>query len=207
MNINVLVTCFDTEKHIPYLLGILSQFKQIKPSICVIYCGKDEKTPCTVRLRGAKKSSAELAMIVEGMRWFKSQKNTNPRFLKLSAYVWPLSESKIIDIFEEMDKERRPYAGNVWHHNIGGSLSADFFLLNTDYGNFFQNVTHVTNDSEVTIYQLLKEKRKSPYIIPERDPVFWNNYWECEKLDLLMRPDLEANLRMAKEKMLIKAAN
>jgi hypothetical protein len=202
MDVNVLITCFDTEKHIPYLLGILKQFKQINPSICVIYCGRDTKIPCTVRLSGTKKNSMELSMVIEGMRWFKSQKNSNTRFLKLSAYVWPLDESKIVSIFEDMDKERKPYAGNVWHHNLTGSLAADFFLLNTEYGNIFQNVTRVTNDSEVTIFQLLKEKRKSPYIIPERDPVFWNNYWECEKLGLLMRPDLEINLKLAKEKIL-----
>jgi hypothetical protein len=199
MDVNILITCYNTEKHVPILLDILKQFKQIKPTFCVVYSGDQPDFPCHVRIKDTKKNSRELAMIVEGMHWFKQNKTVVSRFLKLSAYVWPLNEDKILKIFEDMDKIRRPYAGNIWHYNVSGSLSADFFLLNTDYGDVFSNVTQVINDTEVTIFQLLQEKNKNPYLIPERQPVFWNNYWECKKLGLVMRPDLEENLEAMKK--------
>jgi len=199
MNINIIVTCYNTEDHLSSLMKILDGFTKIKPIVCVAYSGSHESFPCDVRLQNTGDNSRELSMIVESMKWFKAKKVQSTRYLKLSAHVWPLNEDKLISIFEEMDKVRRPFAGNYWHHNFEGSLSADFFLLNTEYGNIFSNVTQVVNDTEVTIYQLLKGKNKNPYIIPGRDPVFWNNFFECKPLCLAMHPNLSDNLVLANE--------
>jgi hypothetical protein len=200
MDVNILITCYNTEDHLPYLTRIISEFKLITPKICVVYSGQHkDSVPCDIYMENTNDLSRELAMILQGMAWFKNQKTTVSRYLKLSANVWPTNEDKIIKIFEEMDKIRRPYAGNIWHHNIEGSLSADFFLLNTDYGNIFKDVHAMINDTEVTIYRLLKEKNKNPYLIPEREPVFWNNYFECKKLDLLLYKKSEDNIRAFNE--------
>jgi hypothetical protein len=198
MKINVLITCYNNEDHLPVLLGVLQTYKTLQPQVGIIYAGTDKNFVCNVRIAGTKPHSRELAMIVEGMKWFKSKYPETPHYIKLSAHVWPLDEEKLIKLIADFDASHRCYAGNKWHHNLEGSLSSDFFLLNTDYGNVFKDLTQVINDTEVTIYRALKEKNKYPYLIPERAPVFWNNFHQCEKLCMTLRPKLEENLEAVK---------
>jgi hypothetical protein len=181
-------------------MKIISEFKSIKPTVCIVYSGEHKgEVPCNVYIEKTENTSRELAMILQGIEWFRKKQTGCTRYLKLTANVWPADENKIIKIFEEMDKIRRPYAGNIWHHNLEGSLSADFFLLNTEYGEIFKNINRMINDTEVTIYHLLKEKRKNPYIIPEREPVFWNNFFECKKLGLAMQKKVVDNIPLFEE--------
>lgn len=194
MNVNIIITCRDgDEPQVQYLMNALRQFKKIIFTPCLIYSGRDPKFPCNMRVK-AKNNSVELHMILAGLKYFKSIKSEENRFLKLSAYTWPLDEDKIIGIFDALTAAKKPYAGNWWHNNLEGSLAVDFFCLDFSYGNIFDKITNIINDSEVTLYHLLKDKKKTPYIIPERNPVLWNNYYTCDGLYLTAHKKVQLNL-------------
>ena len=199
MNINIIITCREgNELHVEHLMNILQQFKKIIFTPCLIYSGNDIKFPCNMRVK-TKTNSVELHMIMAGLKYFKAIENEENRFLKLSSYTWPLDEDKIISIFETLTEVKKPYAGNWWHNNLEGSLSVDFFCMDLSYGNIFEKVTSIVNDSEVTVYHLLKDKGKTPYIIPERNPLLWNNYYACDALRLTAHKKLDLNLKYVKE--------
>jgi hypothetical protein len=194
MNLNIIITCRDGDEfQVQHLMSVLRQFKKITFTPGLVYSGKDPKFPCNMRVK-AKNNSVELHMILAGLKYFKGIKSEENRFLKLSSYTWPLDEDKIIVIFDALAAAKKPYAGNWWHNNLVGSLATDFFCLDFSYGNIFDKVTNIINDSEVTLYHLLKNKNKTPYIIPERDPVLWNNYYTCDGLYLTAHRKLQLNL-------------
>ena len=196
MKINIIIACHDgDEKHVVHLVNLINTYKKIQPQICLVYSGTDSKFPCSMRVK-AQPNALELSMILAGLKYFKTVNSQEKKFLKLSCYVWPLDENKIISIFDKLDELKKPYAGNYWHNNLKGSLSTDFFCLDLSFGNIFENVTKVVNDSEVTLWHLLKNKGKNPYIIPERDPVLWNNFYTCDSLKITAHKDLDLNLKV-----------
>jgi hypothetical protein len=198
MNLNIIISCRDgDESQVQYLMNILRQFKKIIFTPCLVYSGNNPKFPCNMHVK-AKNSFVELHMILAGLKYFKGIGNEENRFLKLSAHTWPLNEDKIIDIFNALAEAKSPYAGNWWHNNLEGSLAADFFCLDFSYGNIFDKITNIVNDSEVTLYYLLKNKNKLPYIIPERDPILWNNFYTCDGLCLTAHKKLQLNLAYAR---------
>jgi hypothetical protein len=199
MNLNIIITTDDTTReHVPHLINLIKNYKVIKPEVVLVYCGEDTTFLCNVRIK-AKPYIQEFGMTMAGVNYFKNTENKNKKFLKLSAYVWPLDENKIIEIFDKLDTLKKPYAGNFWHNNLEGSLSADFFCLDLACGNILENVTDITNDSEVTLNTLLRKRNKSPYIIPERNPVLYNNYFRCDGLRLTACKHLEENLKYLME--------
>ena len=199
MDINFIVTCYDNEEQLALLLKLLESYKKIKPTVVVSYSGEKE-IPCHVRITNTIPATRELAMTVEGYRVFKRFKNTNKKFVKLSARVWPVDEDALIELFKKLEENKVPFAGNYWHHNLTGSFAADFFVADFTYGNFLDPIDIVTNDTEVTLYQqLIVRMKKKVYLIPERTPIFWSNLFECKPLGLIMYEDIEVSLQTMKD--------
>lgn len=200
MDVNFIITCHDTEEQVHLLVNLLKSYKIIKPHIVVAYSGEKDNFPCHVRIANTEPHSRELGLIKEGMNVFRRSNNKIKKLVKLSAYVWPTDENKLIDIFKRLEEARCPYAGNYWHYNMTGSLAADFFVADLTYGDFIAPLMQITNDTEVTLYrQIVKDMKKKVLIISERDPVFWNNYYECKALGVTMYPDPTVNLQTMKD--------
>ena len=201
MDINFIITCYENEQNIPLLVQLLQSFKKIQPNIVVSYAGEKD-IPCDVKIdpTSLKPQFREIALTVEGYRAFKRYNNTNKKFVKLSANVWPTNEDILIELLDRLTVHKTPYGGNYWHHNGVGSLAMDFFVMDLTYGDFLKDLDQVHNDSEVTLYQqLVVKKKKQPYIIPERDGIFWNNRYECKALGLVMRSTPQENLATMKD--------
>jgi hypothetical protein len=192
MEVNVIITCHDTEEHLPVVVRIVQEFKLLQPRVMIVYSGKKDDVPCHLRIGTTKDISRELVMTVEAIKGFQKQ-NKIQRFLKISAHIWPADEQKIVDAFQALEDQKTPYGGNYWHHNLQGSLAADFFILDLNQGNFLRRVDKVMNDTEVSLYQYLIKENKTPYIFPDRHPIFWSNFYECEHMKLASARNFERN--------------
>ncbi len=200
MDVNVLITFFDKEDHLPYLLQILNSYKILKPTVLQVYTGTnpDVKANLKYNLPTNALDQREYSMLVEGAKAFKSVNQTK-RFLKLNSNTWPLDEQKIVDIFNKLDELERPVATNYWTNNQPGSFAADIFLADTRFGNVFAPANKFLRTTELTLHSVIQNLSHQPYLIEEREPVHWRNLWECKNLKWVMYNDLQQNLNRANE--------
>jgi hypothetical protein len=200
MKVNILITYYDKEEFIPYLLQILNSYKTLEPTILQVYTGskQDVKADLKYLLHPSMQQQRDYSMLMEGIKAFK-QINENKRFLKLNSNTWPLDETKLIDIFNKLDELKLPIASNYWNNNQKGSLATDILLMDLNYGHLFTAADKFYQTTEITLDRALQKIKKEPLIIEEREPVHWKNLWECQQLKWTMYSNLNMNIERSND--------
>jgi len=196
MKVNFLITCYDHEAYIPYLLEIIKNYKTVEPIIVIGYTGIDPNFKCDFRIPNPGHQAGDRQLTIGCYDLIKD--NGISRILKLGADSWILNEQSIINIFQQLEEIQVPYGGNFWHHNLPGSLATDIIFADTRFGNVFEEIKNKFHtDFEISMWDAIHRIGKSFSTIQERYPTHWENRFSCEKLGWTMEHSLAANIAFA----------
>jgi SAM-dependent methyltransferase len=196
MDVNFIITCFNREGYLPYLLNIINSYKEVKAKVAVCYNGGQTAFPCDVKIANLGHQMGDVSLTRSGYAHLKS--NGTARFIKIGIDSWLLDENSIIDIFNRMEKEQACYAGNWWG---GSSLSTDIMFVDTRYGDPLEKLTGVNSVSsfESFMFKALEGAKFKYYVIPEREKVHSENRYKCDKLHWCMFHNLNENIAYAEK--------
>jgi len=193
-SVNFILTCFDKEAYLPYALEVINSYKDIEPSICVVYNGTDPDFDCDVRLeKNSGLQFGDFEMTKKGFEFFQ-EKNDSTLFVKLSIDSWLMNEKVLIDIFHYCKTYRVPYAGNYW--NTNAQLSTDIFFADIAYGNVFEELKPDGPVFENCMFNAVARLGGRFYILHPREPVHPDNRNECKALNWVMYHELEKNVEI-----------
>jgi len=196
MKINFIVTVFDKEIYIPYLLRVINSYRIIKPEIVVVYNGSNPDFQCTLRRPNMGHQHGDHDLTMTGFNHFRTL-NDGFRFIKIGVDSFLLDENVLIHIFETMEKERACYAGNRWHNEDSPSLSTDVIFLDTRFGNPLNpphGMEKDADDFEQWMWKSVHRRNLKWLEIQQRKPVHPDNRMECEELKWTMHHQLDKNL-------------
>ena len=203
MNINFIVTTYDKEEYLPYLVDIFKNYKKINPTYSVIYTGNKLDFSANIKIENRGHSRGDYDCMIHGYLNLKN-KSQSTRYIKIGIDSWLLNEDKIIEIFNKMENESCGYAG-IWWDSNKDDISTDIFFVDTRFGNIFESMIQndvpesLTHRLEVYMYQLLKFSNIKPYFITERWPTWSDFRWNCPALGWTMSHKLEENLNFLKK--------
>lgn len=200
MDVNFIITVYDKEEYLPYLLEILNSYKKIKPTYTIAYTGNNCDFPCNVKLENRGHSRGDYDCIVHGYLNAKNKAPQTTRFIKIGVDSWLLNEDVILDIFHKMELEQAGYGG-IWWDSHQDDISTDIFFVDTRFGNAFdvmiQNDVpdHLTPRLELYMRQILDFTKIKIHLIMDRWPSWSQFRWSCEKLGWTMSHNLEENIK------------
>jgi hypothetical protein len=194
MEINFIVTCFDKEDYWPYLKEILNSYKLIKPHVAFCYSGTKE-IPFDYRTYNRGKQFGDADLICGGHSTLTGNKVKN--WVKISVDSWLCDEQKVINIFEQMEKNDACYAGSFWDDKYHFSTDI-MFVRDTkfDFWEKFKDQVYswLAHDCIEGLAAKLAKESEQYYLIPERS-VIPNKYRHaCEALGWIMQHDLQKNI-------------
>jgi hypothetical protein len=194
LDVTVILTCFDREAYVPYALRVIESYRRLRPQVVLCYNGTNDLS-CDVHLPPDRKHVGDHAMTLAGYRLRR-----HDRILKLSIDSWLLDEEPIVRIFDRLESQQLPYAGNHWHGNVPGSLATDIIFADLRFGDPFANWTELgPTNMEAGLWTQLRSLGKRHLTILEREPVHQTNRFACSKLRWAMDHDLEKNLELARK--------
>jgi hypothetical protein len=198
MEINFVITCYDKEEYWPYLENILKSYKKIKANYVLVYTGNKVDFNPTIRIPNRGHSRGDYDCMVAGYNHLKAQ-NSCTRWIKIGVDSWLLDEDVLINKFTQMELNKCGYAG-VWWDSHHDDISTDIFLVDTRYGNAFEEIAnqdvpdHLTPRFEVFMAQNLARANIKALILTERDPCWSKFRWKCPELGWTMSHNLQENL-------------
>jgi hypothetical protein len=195
MNVNWVIGCHDKEAYWPHLKEVFATYETIVPETCLLYNGRQEDFPCDVRNADLGIQLGSMDGLYKARDFFKDSQTF--RYVITCIDSWLLDESAILRIFETMERTKCCYAGNWWdEHNA--AVSTDIWFLDTRWGNPWPCIEWDGNWVEGSVFKAVSKVGRI-LIIPDREPVHWENRYECPALKWVMHNDLESNLRRRKE--------
>jgi hypothetical protein len=196
MKIGFIITVFNREEYLPFLLRIIRGYKKISPEVAVCYNGDKPEFLCDVSIKNNGHQQGDMDLTVAGYN--RLVERGVFRFVKIGVDSWMLDESVIVKIFERMEKSRCGYAGNRWN---GGedSLATDIIFCDARFGNVFEGLSLDGFPAfEQAMYGACLRKKIKILFLDGRNPVHPFNRHEVESYKWTMHHRLSDNLLNAK---------
>lgn len=193
--INIIVTCNSREEYLHGLNETIRGYKNISPNVCLSYNGNIEEFPCDIKIANSGHQMGDIELTLAGYHHLKN--NGVNKYLKICIDSWLLNDEFILEIFDRMDSSKSAYAGNYWlpegEPNHKFSLSSDIIFADVTNGNIFENFRWDGLGFETSIYKTINDNGFKYSIIQEREPIHWENRYDCEKAQWVMHHDLAKN--------------
>lgn len=220
MNVNFIITCYNREDYIPYLIDIINSYKTIKANYAICYNGTISGFDCHFRSvyfpnggrgedghpSGCPYAEADCELVLGGYDYLKD--NGHNLFIKLSADSWLVDENKTIEILNRIEQTSAAYAGNFWYNN--SCVSTDICFINTKKHNLFEDMrlhkqtffdfiySHKAHEG----YERFMGFLTRPYdkvIVLDREPIqSHSTRWRVPSLGWTMSHNLEENVSFMK---------
>ena len=172
--LNILITCYNREDYIPYLINIIESYKKIDVNYAICYNGLNDDFNCHFRTvyqpnngrgndghqHGCPYAEADLDLLLGGYDYLKD--NGAHLWVKLSADSWMIDEDKIIQILDELEKTDCAYAGNFWYEYK--NMSTDVFFSSTKVNNIFEEFKKHKTEFFDQIYEVKSMQGLEMYV-------------------------------------------
>lgn len=171
MDVNFIITCFNREDYWPHLKRLILSYKKIRSHVAFCYNGT-KNIPADFKCKNRGMTPGDCDMITGGYYFLRN--NGVKNWIKLSVDSWLVDESKIISIFEAMEKVRAVYGGCRW--DTAANFSTDIMFVREDNFQFMREfvagmANEIGNHNIEWLAGKIARKCGRFYMIPERDGV------------------------------------